>query len=70
MITKGEAYKLTKEAQIKVIEDLITAAAKETSFEAEILNLTDEEQKILEESGYKLTNIQTKQGKVWRINWQ
>lgn len=69
MLSKDQAFKATKEAQLKVIEDKITGATSAGEFETEILNLTEEEQGILEEAGYKLTHTGGREGFLWKINW-
>ena len=70
MLSKDKAFAMTKEAQLKVIEDQIEGAISKGEFETEILNLTEEEQGILKDAGFLLTYTGTKQGYVWKINWE
>ena len=70
MLSKNEAFAATKAAQLKVIEDQIQSTADKGGFETEILNLTEEEQEILNINGYKIIKDANKQGYVYKINWE
>ncbi len=69
MLSREQAHNNTKDAEEKEIEDKITAAITAREYRVEVLNLTEYQQKVLTDSGYKLTDTVNRLGKVFIIQW-
>lgn len=70
MLSKDTAFSLSQKEEEKEVEDVINAAITRKEYQAEILNLTDYQQSLIKEAGYKLDHTANKNGYLWRINWQ
>ena len=70
MLSKEEANKLSKAAEIKAVEALINSASAKMEYSTETLNLTKYQQDLIREAGYKLDHTANMNGYLWRINWE
>lgn len=70
MLSKQMAFTLSRAEEEKEVEDLIKTAISQKEYQVEILNLTDYQQSLINDAGFKLDRTANKNGYLWRINWQ
>lgn len=69
MLSKENAFQMSRAAEATDLQNEITAATSRAEYRLEILNLTEYQQSLLTDGGFKFVASMNKLGANWIITW-